>query len=195
MRLCYENGVEVTSLPGACACVTALTLSGLSTRRFCFEAFLPSDKKEKQEVLEELKDETRTIIIYEAPHRLVRTLKELLETLGDRRMTVLRELTKKHETAFTTTLSEAVAYYEAEAPRGECVLVLEGRSRQQMKEESQAAWKEMDIEEHMARMIRKCYYKNYKIYFFIDEKNSTVYVLRALYMLVNAKPLLLNMRF
>ena len=129
VRLCYENGVEVTSLPGACACVTALTLSGLSTRRFCFEAFLPSDKKEKQEVLEELKDETRTIIIYEAPHRLVRTLKELLETLGDRRMTVLRELTKKHETAFTTTLSEAVAYYEAEAPRGECVLVLEGRSQ------------------------------------------------------------------
>ena len=110
-------------------------------------------KKEKQEVLEELKDETRTIIIYEAPHRLVRTLKELLETLGDRRMTVLRELTKKHETAFTTTLSEAVAYYEAEAPRGECVLVLEGRSRQQMKEESQAAWKEMDIEEHMQKYL------------------------------------------
>ena len=153
VRLCYENGVEVTSLPGACACVTALTLSGLSTRRFCFEAFLPSDKKEKQEVLEELKDETRTIIIYEAPHRLVRTLKKLLETLGDRRMTVLRELTKKHETAFTTTLSEAVAYYEAEAPRGECVLVLEGRSRQQMKEEGQAAWKEMDIEEHMQKYL------------------------------------------
>ena len=107
----------------------------------------------KQEVLEELKDETRTIIIYEAPHRLVRTLKELLETLGDRRMTVLRELTKKHETAFTTTLSEAVVYYEAEAPRGECVLVLEGRSRQQMKEESQAAWKEMDIEEHMQKYL------------------------------------------
>ena len=110
-------------------------------------------EKEKQEILEELKDDTRTIIIYEAPHRLVRTLKELLETLGDRRMTVLRELTKKHETAFTTTLSEAVAYYEAEAPRGECVLVLEGRSRQQMKEESQAAWKEMDIEEHMQKYL------------------------------------------
>ena len=153
VRMCRDAGVPVTAVPGACACVTALTLSGLSTRRFCFEAFLPSDKKEKQEVLEELKDETRTIIIYEAPHRLVRTLKELLETLGDRRMTVLRELTKKHETAFTTTLSEAVAYYEAEAPRGECVLVLEGRSRQQMKEESQAAWKEMDIEEHMQKYL------------------------------------------
>ena len=153
VRMCRDAGVPVTAVPGACACVTALTLSGLSTRRFCFEAFLPSDKKEKQEVLEELKDETRTIIIYEAPHRLVRTLKELLETLGDRRMTVLRELTKKHETAFTTTLSEAVAYYEVEAPRGECVLVLEGRSRQQMKEESQAAWKEMDIEEHMQKYL------------------------------------------
>ena len=153
VRQCCEAGIKVTALPGAVACVTALIISGLPTRRFCFEAFLPSDKKEKQEVLEELKDETRTIIIYEAPHRLVRTLKELLETLGDRRMTVLRELTKKHETAFTTTLSEAVAYYEAEAPRGECVLVLEGRSRQQMKEESQAAWKEMDIEEHMQKYL------------------------------------------
>ena len=153
VRMCRDAGVPVTAVPGACACVTALVISGRPTRRFCFEAFLPSDKKEKQEVLEELKDETRTIIIYEAPHRLVRTLKELLETLGDRRMTVLRELTKKHETAFTTTLSEAVAYYEAEAPRGECVLVLEGRSRQQMKEESQAAWKEMDIEEHMKKYL------------------------------------------
>ena len=153
VRQCHEAGITVTALPGACALINALIISGQPTRRFCFEAFLPSDKKEKQEVLEELKDETRTIIIYEAPHRLVRILKELLETLGDRRMTVLRELTKKHETAFTTTLSEAVAYYEAEAPRGECVLVLEGRSRQQMKEESQAAWKEMDIEEHMQKYL------------------------------------------
>ena len=149
VRLCYENGVKVTSLPGACACVTALTLSGLSTRRFCFEAFLPSDKKEKQEVLEELKDETRTIIIYEAPHRLVRTLKELLETLGDRRMTVLRELTKKHETAFATTFSRALAFYQEQEPKGECVLVIEGKSRQELKEEAAASWEEISIEEHM----------------------------------------------
>lgn len=155
VRLCYENGIEVTSLPGACACVTALTLSGLQTRRFCFEAFLPSDKKEKQEILEELKNETRTIILYEAPHRLIRTLTELLETLGDRRITVLRELTKKHETAFTTTLAEAIRFYEKEAPRGECVLVLEGRSRQQMKEESIAEWKKMDIEEHMQHYLKQ----------------------------------------
>lgn len=153
VRLCYENGIEVTSLPGACACVTALTLSGLSTRRFCFEAFLPSDKKEKQAILEELKNETRTIILYEAPHRLLRTLGELLEVLGDRRVTICRELTKKHETAFGTTLSAAIAHYTKEEPKGECVLVLEGRSRQQIKEEEQAAWNEISIQEHMQQYL------------------------------------------
>ena len=95
--LCYESGIEVTSLPGVCACVTALTLSGLPTRRFCFEAFLPQEKKERQEILEELKTETRTTILYEAPHRLLRTLTELLDSLGDRKVTVCRELTKKME--------------------------------------------------------------------------------------------------
>ena len=153
VRLCYENGIEVTSLPGACACVTALTLSGLPTRRFCFEAFLPSDKKEKQAILEELKNETRTIILYEAPHRLLRTLGELLEVLGDRRVTICRELTKKHETAFGTTLSAAIAHYTKEEPKGECVLVLEGRSRQQIKEEEQAAWNEISIQEHMQQYM------------------------------------------
>lgn len=149
VRLAYEAGIEVTSLPGACACVTALTLSGLPTRRFCFEAFLPADKKERQEILEELKTETRTIILYEAPHRLVRTLRELQEALGDRRMTLCRELTKKHETAFATTLTGALEYYRDQEPRGECVIVLEGRSRAQMKAEEQRSWEEMDIREHM----------------------------------------------
>lgn len=153
VRLCYENGIEVTSLPGACACVTALTLSGLPTRRFCFEAFLPSDKKEKQAILKELKNETRTIVLYEAPHRLLRTLGELLEVLGDRRVTICRELTKKHETAFGTTLSAAIAHYTKEEPKGECVLVLEGRSRRQMKEEEQAAWNEISIQEHMQQYL------------------------------------------
>ena len=153
VRLCYENGIEVTSLPGACACVTALTLSGLPTRRFCFEAFLPSDKKEKQAILEELKNETRTIVLYEAPHRLLRTLGELLEVLGDIRVTICRELTKKHETAFGTTLSAAIAHYTKEEPKGECVLVLEGRSRRQMKEEEQAAWNEISIQEHMQQYL------------------------------------------
>ena len=149
VRLCYEAGIEVTSLPGAAACITALTLSGLSTRRFCFEAFLPSDKKEKQAVLEELKTETRTSIIYEAPHRLVKTLQELLNELGDRKITVCKELTKKHETGFETTLKEAVPYYEQNEPRGEYVLVLEGCSRQQMEQEAQDAWKEMSLGDHM----------------------------------------------
>ena len=149
VKMCYEAGIEVTSLPGAAACITALTLSGLSTRRFAFEAFLPTDKKEKQAVLKELKNETRTIILYEAPHRLVRTLQELLEGLGNRRITICRELTKKHETAFQTTLEEAVSYYEMNEPKGECVLVLEGKSREELKAEEVAKWKEMSIKEHM----------------------------------------------
>lgn len=149
VRMCYEAGVEVTSLPGPAACVTALTLSGLATRRFAFEAFLPSDKKERQAVLAELVDETRTMILYEAPHRLVKTLKELLEVLGNRKMTLCRELTKKHETAFASTIEEILAYYENQEPKGECVLVIEGKSRQELVEEERARWEEMTIEEHM----------------------------------------------
>lgn len=149
VKMCYESGIEVTSLPGAAACITALTLSGLSTRRFAFEAFLPTDKKEKQEVLGELADETRTIILYEAPHRLLKTLRELWESLGDRKITVCRELTKKHETAFQTTFSDAVSYYEAHEPKGECVLVIEGKSRKELRQEAIAKWEEMSVEEHM----------------------------------------------
>ena len=150
VKMCAEAGITVTVLPGACACVTALTLSGLGTRRFAFEAFLPSDKKERQNVLEELKSETRTMIIYEAPHRLLKTLGELRDTLGNRRISVCRELTKKHETIFRTDLEAAIRHYEAEAPRGECVLVIEGRSREEMEKEKQAAWEQMTIAEHVA---------------------------------------------
>jgi len=149
VKMCYEEGIEVTSLPGAAACITALTLSGLSTRRFAFEAFLPSDKKEKQAILAELEKETRTIVLYEAPHRLIRTLQELYTALGDRRVTVCRELTKKHETAFATTLSQALAYYEENEPKGECVLVVEGRSREELRQEEVSKWEEMSVEEHM----------------------------------------------
>ena len=148
--MCYEAGIEVTSLPGPAACITALTLSGLPTRRFAFEAFLPADKKERKIILEELKDETRTIILYEAPHRLVRTLEELKETLGNRRMTLCRELTKKHETAFRTTIEDLIAFYKDQKPPGECVLVIEGRSRKEMEQESQESWKDISIEDHMA---------------------------------------------
>ncbi|MDY5987254.1 16S rRNA (cytidine(1402)-2'-O)-methyltransferase [Sporofaciens sp. SGI.106] len=149
VRMCYEAGVTVTSVPGAAACITALILSGLSTRRFAFEAFLPSDKKERREVLDQLAGETRTMVIYEAPHRLLKTLRELLENLGNRKVTVCRELTKKHETAFATTLEDACIYYDENEPKGECVLVIEGKSRQEIREEARAQWEEMTVEEHM----------------------------------------------
>lgn len=151
VRICYEEGIPVTSLPGAAACITALTMSGLPTRRFAFEAFLPKDKKEHQAVLEELKTETRTIIIYEAPHHLVRTLQELSDTLGgDRRLTICRELTKRHEEKLQMTLADSLSYYEVNVPRGEYVLIIAGRSREEMKKEEQAGWEALSLEEHMA---------------------------------------------
>lgn len=149
VRMCREAGIEVTSLPGACACVTALTISGLPTRRFCFEAFLPADKKERQAVFLELLDETRTIILYEAPHRLLKTLGELYDALGDRRASICKEITKKHETVFETTLGAALEYYGQRAPRGEYVLIVEGRSRADMKKERQRSFQEMSLQEHM----------------------------------------------
>lgn len=155
VRMCYEEGLTVTSLPGAAACITALTLSGLSTRRFAFEAFLPSDKKERKETMAELVNESRTMIIYEAPHRLLKTLKELWEVLGNRKITVCRELTKRYETAFATTLAEACAYYEEQGPKGECVLVIEGKSRTQMREEAKAKWEELSVSEHMDYYLNK----------------------------------------
>jgi 16S rRNA (cytidine1402-2'-O)-methyltransferase len=150
VKMCHEAGVPVTSLPGPAACITALTLSGLSTRRFCFEGFLPADKKEKRWILEELATESRTMILYEAPHHLVRTLEELREALGDRRITLCRELTKKFETVMPTTLQAALEYYRNENPRGEYVLVVEGRSHEEKRQEEIASWEEMSIEEHMA---------------------------------------------
>lgn len=150
VRMCNEEGITVTSLPGPSALIVALTLSGLPTRRFCFEGFLPSDKKEKALVLEELKEETRTIILYEAPHHLVKTLEELYKTLGNRKITLCRELTKKFETVLPTTLKDALERYETEEPRGEYVLVLEGKTFEQKKEEAIKTWEEMTIEEHMA---------------------------------------------
>ena len=149
VKMAHEAGITVTSLPGACACITALTMSGLPTRRFAFEAFLPSDKKERKEILDTLKNETRTIILYEAPHRLIKTLEELLETLGDRRVTICRELTKKHETVFLTTLKEALSFYNANEPKGECVILIEGRTFTELKEESRAEWQKLSIEEHV----------------------------------------------
>lgn len=153
VRMCREEGIPVTAVPGAAACVTALTISGLPTRRFAFEAFLPTEKKERQQILEELKQETRTIVLYEAPHRLVKTLRLLLETLGDRQVRVCRELTKKHETVYENTLSGAVSYYEEQEPKGECVLVIAGKSREEIRREEQMQWEEMTLEEHMEKYL------------------------------------------
>lgn len=149
VRICYEEGVPVTSLPGAAACITALTMSGRPTRRFAFEAFLPREKKERAAVLEELKGETRTMIIYEAPHHLVKTITELYEALGDRQLTVCRELTKKHEEKLQTTFSSFLTYCETNEPRGEYVLIICGKSRDEITKEKQSSWEAMTIEEHM----------------------------------------------
>ena len=150
VRMCKEAGIAVTSLPGACACITALTLSGMSTRRFAFEAFLPQDKKERRRLLDEVCTETRTMIFYEAPHRLVKTLRELENTLGShRRITVCRELTKKYETVYSDSLGGAVRYYEEVPPKGECVLVLEGKSQEEVEEEQKKGWMPLSVEEHL----------------------------------------------
>lgn len=187
VKMCQEEQIPVTSLPGPAACITALTLSGLSARRFCFEGFLPSDKKEKREVLEELQEEPRTIILYEAPHRLVRTLGELKEALGDRRLTLCRELTKKFETVVPTTLEGALALYETQEPKGEYVLVLEGKSRADRKRESAESWQQVSLEDHMKLYEEKGIARREAMklvaadrgisrrdvyQYFIDEKNS-----------------------
>lgn len=150
VRICHEEGISVTSLPGPAACITALTMSGLPTRRFAFEAFLPKDKKERAQVLEELKDETRTIILYEAPHHLVKTLEELHAALGDRRITLCRELTKRHESTTRTTLSDVLNYFKDNEPRGEYVLVLDGKTFREKEQEARQAWEDMPLADHMA---------------------------------------------
>lgn len=155
VRQCFEAGVEVTSLPGAAACITALTMSGQKTRRFVFEAFLPKDKKEKAKVLESLEKETRTMVIYEAPHRLTKTLKELEGVLGDRPMTVCRELTKKYEEAFQTTISGAIEYYSEKEPKGEYVLVIAGRPEEEIEQEKRKQWENMTIQEHVDQYIQQ----------------------------------------
>ena len=149
VRMCHEAGVEVSAVPGPAACVTALTMSGLSTRRFAFEAFLPADKKERMQILESLKKETRTIVLYEAPHRLSKTLSELAGALGDRKAVLLRELTKKHETVLSSSLAALEERYKEEKPLGECVLVIEGTSFDALQKEEQKSWEEISIEDHV----------------------------------------------
>lgn len=149
VAMCQKEQITVTSLPGAAACITALTLSGLSTRRFCFEGFLPPDTKPRKEILESLTNESRTMILYEAPHHLKKTLRELYDCLGERRITICRELTKRFETVLPTTFSEALSRYESEEPRGEYVLVIEGKSLAEQKNERQEEYRKRSVEEHM----------------------------------------------
>ena len=155
VRQAYEAGIRVTSLPGACACITALTLSGLSTRRFAFEAFLPTDKKERKAILDSLVTETRTTIIYEAPHHLLSTLEELYNTIGDRKITLCRELTKLHETIQLMTISSAITYYRENQPKGEYVLVISGRTLKELEEEKQQSWEKISLNEHMDIYLSK----------------------------------------
>lgn len=157
VRQCHERGIRVTSLPGACALINALIISGQPTRRFCFEAFLPADKKERAMILDQLKNETRTIILYEAPHRLLKTLEELYNAMGNRAMTVCRELTKKHETAFVSNMEDIIAYYTEHPAKGECVLVVQGRTLKELKKESQEQFQELDLMEHMERYLANGY--------------------------------------
>lgn len=155
VKRAIEEGITVTSAPGAVAGITALILSGQSTRRFIFEGFLPTDKKERKALLESLKTETRTTILYEAPHRLNKTLELLYEALGDRSITVTKELTKKFEFIHKTTLSGAITYFEEVEPKGEFVLVLAGKDLKTLQEEDQKVWEEMSIEEHMNLYVNK----------------------------------------
>ena len=149
VAMCYEAGIEVTSLPGPAACITALTISGLPTRRFAFEAFLPRDKKERARVLEELAQESRTMIVYEAPHHLLKTLKELYEVLGNRELTVCKELTKRYENATKTTFKDVIRFYEDNEPKGEYVLVISGKTFETKEQEAREAWESLSVEEHM----------------------------------------------
>lgn len=156
VRQCVAAGVEVTSLPGPAACVTALPVSGLSTRRFCFEAFLPQeDKNERRRILEDLKRESRTIVLYEAPHHLKKTMEELYEVLGDRKAALCRELTKRYEEVLHSSLKKEVERLQTEEPRGEYVIVIEGKSFAEQRRESEAAWQEIPVTEHMERYLNK----------------------------------------
>ncbi|MCR5666728.1 MAG: 16S rRNA (cytidine(1402)-2'-O)-methyltransferase [Eubacterium sp.] len=150
VRLCHEAGIDVSIAPGACACVSALALSGMPSRRFCFEAFLPKDKQLKKDIYEQLKTESRTIILYEAPHHLKKTLQELYDQLGNRKITLVKEITKRYENVFVTTFAEALDFYNRQEPRGEYVILIEGKSFAEQRDEERKNWEMMSLEEHMA---------------------------------------------
>lgn len=158
VRLCAEKNIRVSVIPGPCACVSALALSGLPTAKFLFEGFLPVGKSERRSALADLKDQTRTIIFYEAPHKLQRTLDDLFEAFGDRKLSLCRELTKLNEEVIRTTIGGACEYYKEHSPRGEYVLIMEGASRDELK--SRSFWADMSIEEHVEHYLSQGYSKN-----------------------------------
>ena len=153
VRLCQTEGIPVTAAPGPTAFSTALVLSGLDSRRFIFEGFLPTDKKEKAQVLKSIEKETRTVIFYEAPHRLKTTLKELFESTGDREAACVREITKKFEEVKKGNMSELIEYYNVNEPKGEFVIVIGGADAQELKKEEIAAWESITVEEHVKKYM------------------------------------------
>ena len=149
IKQCYENNIEVTVLPGATASITSLILSGIKTRSYCFEGFLPSNKKAKKEVIQRLENDTRTYVIYEAPHHLLQTLKDIYEQIGDRNIAVIKELTKKYENVFKARLTEAIEYFENNDPKGEYVIVLEGASEEEIADNRKKEINSISIKEHL----------------------------------------------
>ncbi len=149
VKRCIEAGINLTSLPGPCAAITALTLSGIAAGRFSFEGFLPRSNRERKEILNELGNETRTLVFYESPHHLKKTLRDLYEALGDREISLCRELTKIHEEVIRTTLEKALALYEDKEPKGEYVLVLAGKDKEEAKKERAGSFANLSIKEQV----------------------------------------------
>jgi 16S rRNA (cytidine1402-2'-O)-methyltransferase len=156
VKACVDAGITVTSLPGPCACITALTVSGLPARRFCFEGFIPQTNKERKEVLERLRQETRTTIFYEAPHHLKQTLSELEKSVGGGRSIALcRELTKVYEDIWRGSLEDAIAYYKEATPKGEYVIVVSGRSQDEIEAEKTKRWENISLQDHLQQYLSK----------------------------------------
>ncbi|GKU26900.1 ribosomal RNA small subunit methyltransferase I [Clostridium folliculivorans] len=153
VKRCIEENIQFEVLPGATATTTALVYSGFDTTKFMFRGFLPRENKDRMEVVDTLKDRSETIIFYEAPHRLLSTLDFLKEVFGDRRIAICRELTKLHEEIVRVTISEAISYFSNKQPKGEFVLVLEGKSKEAIENEKKATWEDLSIEEHILRNI------------------------------------------
>lgn len=153
VRLAYENNIAVTPIPGASAVISGLIVSGLSTRRFVFEGFLPTDNKGRRERLSKLSKEDRTIVLYEAPHRLYKTLEALYEALGNRNISIIREITKQYEEVKICTIKEGIEYYKDAQAKGEFVLVIEGISDEEINEIEIKKWENIEIDEHFKLYI------------------------------------------